>query len=193
MRLLCFGDSDTYGYDPRGYNGYRYRSEVRWVDRVSRMLGCEIINAGKNGREIPTIEEEVLDFDIMLSTHKPLDLVIVMLGSNDLMYGNSVSSVAQRMEAFLSRIALDRKQIVLIAFPPMKLGAWITDERILQNCVRLGTAYRTVAEKLGVRFIDATGWDIEMEFDGVHYSEKGHQTFAEQLFLSLSRSLEVNT
>jgi len=59
--------------------------------------------------------------------------------------------------------------------------------------VRLNAAYRTVAEKLGVRFVDATGWDIDVTYDGVHYSEKGHQTFAEQLFLSLSRSLEVNT
>ena len=50
-----------------------------------------------------------------------------------------------------------------------------------------------VAEKLGVRFVDATDWDIDVTYDGVHYSEKGHQTFAEQLFLSLSRSLEVNT
>ena len=101
--------------------------------------------------------------------------------------------VAQRMEAFLTRIPLEKSQIVLIGPPRMKPGAWITDDRLLEDCVRLNAAYRTVAEKLGVRFVDATGWDIDVTYDGVHYSEKGHQTFAEQLFLSLSRSLEVNT
>ena len=51
--------------------------------------------------------------------------------------------------------------------------------------MRLNAAYRTVAEKLGVRFVDATDWDIDVTFDGVHYSEKGHKTFAEQLWLAL--------
>ena len=51
--------------------------------------------------------------------------------------------------------------------------------------VQLNIAYRTVAEKLGVRFVDTTDWDIELTFDGVHYSERGHQTFAEQLWLAL--------
>ena len=52
---------------------------------------------------------------------------------------------------------------------------------------------KLMAAFLGFKFVDAADWDIEVTFDGVHYSEKGHQTFAEQLFLSLSRSLEVNT
>ena len=97
------------------------------------------------------------------------------------------------MEAFLTRIPLEKSKIVLIGPPRMKPGAWITDDRLLEDCVRLNAAYHAVAEKLGVRFVDATDWDIDVTFDGVHYSEKGHQTFAEQLFLSLSRSLEVNT
>ena len=67
----------------------------------------------------------------------------------------------------------------------MKPGAWITDDRLLEDCVRLIAAYRTVAEKLGVRFVDATDWDIDVTFDGVHYSEKGHQIFAENLYLAL--------
>ena len=80
------------------------------------------------------------------------------------------------------------------AVPPrMQPGAWITDDRLLEDCVRLNDAYRKVAERQGIRFVDATDWDIEVTFDGVHYSEKGHQTFAEQLFLSLSCSFEVKT
>ena len=49
--------------------------------------------------------------------------------------------------------------------------------------MRLNDAYRKVAERQGIRFVDATDWDIEVTFDGVHYSEKGHQTFARAAFL----------
>ena len=193
MKILCFGDSNTYGYDPRSYFGGQYPAQHRWVDLLAQKLNCTAVNAGENGREIPRREGELQRFDLMLSNQKPLDLLLVMLGGNDLLQGNSVETVAQRMEVFLSRIPLEKSQIVLIGPPRIKPGAWITDDRLLEDCVRLNAAYRTVAEKLGVRFVDATGWDIDVTYDGVHYSEKGHQTFAEQLFLSLSRSLEVNT
>ena len=193
MKILCFGDSNTYGYDPRSYFGGQYPAQHRWVDLLAQKLGCKAVNAGENGREIPRREGELQRFDLMLSNQKPLDLLLVMLGGNDLLQGNSVEAVAQRMEAFLTRIPLEKSQIVLIGPPRIKPGAWITDDRLLEDCVRHNAAYHTVAEKLGVRFVDATGWDIDVTYDGVHYSEKGHQTFAEQLFLSLSRSLEVNT
>jgi len=193
VKILCFGDSNTYGYDPRSYFGSQYPAQHRWVDLLAQKLNCTVVNAGENGREIPRLEGELQRFDLMLSNQKPLALLLIMLGGNDLLQGNSVEAVAQRMESFLARIPLEKPQIVLIGPPRMKSGAWITDDRLLENCVRLNAVYRTVAEKLGVRFVDATDWDIDVTYDGVHYSEKGHQTFAEQLFLSLSRSLEVNT
>ena len=193
MKILCFGDSNTYGYDPRSYFGSQYPAQHRWVDLLAKKLNCKAVNAGENGREIPRREGELQRFDLMLSNQKPLDLLLVMLGGNDLLQGNSVEAVAQRMDAFLSRIPLEKLQIVLIGPPRMKPGAWITDDRLLEDCVRLNAAYATAAQKLGVRFVDAADWDIEVTFDGVHYSEKGHQTFAQQLFLSLSCSLEVNT
>ena len=185
MKILCFGDSNTYGHDPRSYFGGQYPAQHRWVDLLSQKLGCKAVNAGENGREIPRREGELQRFDLMLSNQKPLDLLLVMLGGNDLLQGNSVEVVSQRMEAFLTRIPLEKSKIVLIGPPRMRPGAWITDDRLLEDCVRLNAAYRVVAEKLGIRFIDATDWDIDVTFDGVHYSEQGHQTFAEQLWLVL--------
>ena len=187
MKILCFGDSNTYGYDPRSYFGGQYPAQRRWVDLLAQKLGCKAVNAGENGREIPRREGELQRFDLMLANQKSLDLLLIMLGGNDLLQGNSVEAVAQRMEAFLTRIPLEKSQIVLIGPPRMKPGAWITDDQLLGDCVRLNAAYRTVAEKLGVRFVDATDWDIDVTFDGVHYSEQGHQTFAENLYLALSQ------
>ena len=185
MKILCFGDSNTYGYDPRSYFGGQYPAQHRWVDLLAQKLGCKAVNAGENGREIPRREGELQRFDLMLSNQKPLDLLLVMLGGNDLLQGNSVQAVAQRMEAFLTRIPLEKSQIVLIGPPRIKPGAWITDDRLLEDCVRLNDAYGTIAEELGVRFVNATAWDIDVTFDGVHYSEKGHKTFAEQLRFAL--------
>ena len=53
MRMLCYGDSNTYGYDPRGFVGDRYQKESRWVDILAQKLKWEIQNEGQNGREIP--------------------------------------------------------------------------------------------------------------------------------------------
>ena len=185
MKILCFGDSNTYGYDPRSYFGGQYPAQHRWVDLLAQKLSCKAVNAGENGWEIPGREGDLQRFDLMLSNQKPLDLLVIMLGGNDLLQGNSVEAVAQRMEAFLSRISLEKSQIVLIGPPRMRPGAWITDDRLSEDCVRLNAAYSAVAEKLGVWFVDAIDWDIEVTFDGVHYSEQGHMAFAEQLWLAL--------
>ena len=76
---------------------------------------------------------------------------------------------------------------------PMKRGAWVSNDALAAESIRLVQEYQVLAQELNIPFVDTSDWNIELTFDGVHYSEKGHQTFAEQLFLSLSRSLEVNT
>ena len=52
QRILCIGDSNTYGYDPRSYLGDRYPESVRWTGLLGRM-GWAVVSCGQNGREIP--------------------------------------------------------------------------------------------------------------------------------------------
>ena len=52
MRILCFGDSNTYGFDPRSYSAGRYSPEDRWPDLLAAQTGWEVINAGANGRAV---------------------------------------------------------------------------------------------------------------------------------------------
>ena len=54
MKVICFGDSNTYGYDPRGYLGGRYEADCRWVDILATETGWTVSNLGQNGREIPS-------------------------------------------------------------------------------------------------------------------------------------------
>ena len=57
-RTLCFGESNTYGYDPRFYLGGRYLKSVRWTGRLEAE-GWEVLNADKNGRSIPQLDFEI--------------------------------------------------------------------------------------------------------------------------------------
>ena len=111
MNVICFGDSNTYGYDPRGYFGGRYDAGSRWVDILAAKTGWTVSNLGENGREIPTSAPDFPD---------DTDLLIVMLGINDLLQGRSPKQAADRLERFLSSLSLDRSKILLIAPPPMK-------------------------------------------------------------------------
>ena len=63
--MLCFGDSNTYGYDPRSYLGSRYPTEERWTG-ILKGRGWEILNCGENGREIPHRASELEALDRLL-------------------------------------------------------------------------------------------------------------------------------
>ena len=53
MKVICFGDSNTYGHDPRSWLGGRYDADSRWVDLLAAGTGWTVRNLGQNGREIP--------------------------------------------------------------------------------------------------------------------------------------------
>lgn len=84
MTLLCYGDSNTYGFDPRSYFGGRYPAEVRWTHRLAQATGWTVHNAGENGREIPRRAWELQN---LLRRAADADLVTLMLGGNDLLQG----------------------------------------------------------------------------------------------------------
>ena len=171
MNILCFGDSNTYGYDPRSFFGDRY--SACWVD----LLGAQTVNAGENGRRIPTREAELSRFLRLLDRHRPVDLVIVMLGTNDLLQG-STPEAALAMEHFLKQISLAPARILLTAPPPMKPGAWVPSSELVEASGELAGAYEAVAARLGVGFVDAGAWGIPLAYDGVHFTEAGHEIFA---------------
>ena len=192
--ILCYGDSNTYGYNP--VNGLRYPLNVRWTGRLQEMLGTEyrVIEEGCNGRT--TVFDDPIEgwkngLDYLkpcLNSHKPIAIVILMLGSNDLLEGRSAEETAGRMEKFLRAILETGIPILLIAPPIMKPGAWVQGEAQIQESIKLGRLYRDVANELGTDFADAAEWDVEVAFDGVHFTEKGHKAFAQGLMKHLEEN-----
>ena len=177
MKVLCFGDSNTYGYDPRSPFGDRYGTDDRWTDILAAAKGWEVINAGVNGREIPVYPFQQEQAAQLVRRAAP-ELLIVMLGGNDLLCNPrfTAEDTAERMEAFLK--GLSPVPTLLIAPPPMEKGAWVGEERLITESRRLAAAYAAAAARLGIFFADAAVWNVGLTFDGVHFTESGHAAFA---------------
>ena len=165
MRILCFGDSNTYGFDPRSFLGDRYPTEDRWTDILENQTSWEVMNAGVNGGRIP------------FSPH----VLFVMLGTNDLLQGVSAYETTVLMEAFLCQLLPHCKAIVLAAPPPMKRGAWVPTDALVTESLQLVEEYQQLAKKLEIPFVDTRNWHIQLAFDGIHFPEEGHHAFAGQL------------
>ena len=63
----------------------------------------------------------------------------------------------------------------------MKRGAWVPDDGLVEESKELSRQYEGLAKRRGIWFADAGEWDIELAYDGVHFTEEGHMRFAEGL------------
>ena len=181
-RILCIGDSNTWGFDPRSYGVGRYASDVRWTGRLP---GREAFNDGINGRAIPSVREYP-DTERLLRG-EPFDAVCVMLGTNDLLRGSSAEAAGMAMADYLRflRGAAGDIPIVLIAPPPFRSGEWVTSAAQIAESEKLAGIYRALSGRSGFFFADAGLWNVELSFDGVHFTAEGHAAFA----AGLSRTL----
>ncbi|MBO6016690.1 MAG: hypothetical protein J6P42_01525, partial [Oscillospiraceae bacterium] len=98
-RILCIGDSNTWGYDPRSYFGSQYPADVRWTGLLEQ-AGLQVINCGENGMTIPR-EAYFPVMERLIRSKMPADVMTVMLGSNDLLEGAGAEETAERMRRFL--------------------------------------------------------------------------------------------
>ena len=177
MKIICFGDSNTYGYDPRGYFGGRY--DHPWPELLAKETGWDVKNDGLNGREIP-IGKYPFPVDC--------DLLIIMLGTNDLLQLRSPEETTDRMERFITRFSEEEwRKLLLIAPPPVKYGEWVQDGSLIEDVEALAVALEVLAQRLGIRFLNPAGWKLSLTDDGVHLTEEGHRTFAANLIHYLNK------
>lgn len=173
MQIMCFGDSNTYGYDPRPDSEGRYPADSRWTDLLAKMSGWTIRNNGMNGRTIPRNA---------IPIPGKTDLLVIMLGTNDLITGGDSEMTAECMRKFLEKLDFDRGKILLIAPVPLKFGGWVLSQKLIDESALLAEHYRKLAGDTGIYFADAGQWKVELDFDGVHFTREGHGTFAESIF-----------
>ncbi len=176
-RILCLGDSNTYGYDPRDTLGGRYPREVCWTGRLGS-AGLTVFNRGMNGCTVPTAGQYSA-FAELVSSLLPLDDIVILLGTNDVLQGRSAEETAERMALFLDSMiahAGDAKMI-LLAPPPLTFGDWVQSTDVIAESEKLATYYERIARERRILFADAGKWDIGLSFDGVHFTPEGHAAF----------------
>ena len=174
MKILCYGDSNTWGYDPTDKFGQAYG--CRWTDILAQITGWTVINEGVNGREVP---------DDPAFVPADTDLFLVMLGTNDLLQLDTPEAAALRMEVFLS--GAQAEKTVLVAPPAMVWGEWVQDQELIEDSKRLASLYEALAARLGIRFLNAGEWNVPLCFDGVHFTEEGQAVFAQALAKELMK------
>lgn len=186
--IVCFGDSNTHGYCTKT-NG-RFSEDERWTSLLGRYLGDDylICEEGLSGRT--TVFEDPLFEGLnglsaifqSLMTHEPVDLLILMLGTNDTKerFSSNAENIAKGMER-LTRKALSvtdawhhGPRILLIAPAPIEEGyetTFIADE-MGKGCVEKSRAlalyYEDIAKRLGIYFLDAS------TIPGIHMHPKDH-------------------
>ncbi len=187
--LLLFGDSNTHGTMPAPHLGFdgRFDRDARWAGRLAKLLpDWEVIAEGHPGRT--TVLDDPMEGEYrngirilpaLLESHKPLDLVIVKLGTNDLKHCCHVS--AADIAFFLDRIVRVIQGFgagrgadlpVLIVAPPPILEVGCLAEMFAGGAAKsqgLAAAIKAMTDRMGVGFFDA-GKVIQVSpVDGIHY------------------------
>ena len=185
-RLVCYGDSNTYGYDAQDIFGGPLPPEQRWTVQLGEALGVEIVNCGLNGRTVPRWQRE-LEADLRLIVrYAPFDLLIILLGTNDICLGRDVHDTSQRMRLLLKtlRERIPECRVLLIA--PPEVTCFEASEPDAFEA--LAESYERVAGEYHCSFISLVDADVDLASDGVHFSPAGHRTVAR----ILAQKIELN-
>ena len=146
-RIICIGDSNTYGYDPAAFGGARYPDGVRWTSRLGS--AWDIQNLGENGREIPSSSFAVRVLLSQIRSRLPADGLCLMLGTNDLLCGASPAEAAERMRIFISDLLVCGLPLLLVAPPLMQSGTWVESDALIRSSGQLAPLYRDLAALCG--------------------------------------------
>jgi len=206
--IVCFGDSNTHGWcaDPSDCmdGGNRFNEFERWTCLLELQLGekYKVLEEGMPGRNTvfpdPIYEENFCGIDVLtpiLMTHQPIDLLIIMLGTNDSrdMFNANPDLISRGMERLVRRAMHtdcwggNNPNILIIAPAPIKscvVNHW-EGAGMGPGCVErsrgLADAYSAKAKELGCSFFNAGEVAEVNDVDGMHLTCKGHRAFADAL------------
>ena len=201
VNILCYGDSNTYGYNPK--NGERYPMDVRWTGVLQRLLGdgYNIIEEGCNGRTTkhnygPVTWKNGLDYlRPCLNSHKPIDMVIMMLGSNDLKHffhetAESVAKSAGELVDLVCDFCQEHqgfKPKVVLVSPP-QIGEDV-DKLPFKLEFRRGAHFESMnfskyfkkeAKRRDCIYFDAAEHVVPSEADCLHLDPEAHEILAHE-------------
>ena len=205
--LVCYGDSNTYGYNP--HNSLRYDDSVLWTNKLQNYLKdkYKVYNEGLNGRttayDRPDVDEKngLKTLTPTLDKYETIDALLIMLGTNDCnnFMHLSIDDIKIGLEQLIvtSINHLQNKQgfipTILIIAPAHILPeyegtpfAWQLDEQTIIKSNNLAKPYKELADKYNCLFLDCTN-ELEVSpIDCEHLTENGHDKLAKLIYEILS-------
>lgn len=194
MNILCYGDSNTYGFttDWKG----RYPRDVRWTGRLQLLLGPGhyVIEDGLNGRScaVPDTHRKgrsaLEALPVALECHMPLDWLILAFGTNDVKIekARTLEDAAQAMERLVRMVTetLPPETCVLfLTSAPLRTPVLGVDPDFDALSIRLSeqlaAAHRAVCTRYGIGHLDAGAFVRTSDMDGEHLDEANHAALAE--------------
>ena len=203
--VMCFGDSNTHGTPPivdLAVYG-RFGPGVRWPSRVGQALGCEVIEEGLPGRTA-MFDDPIMGahmngqagLKMALESHGPLDVLVLMLGTNDVKTRFTATpqavlgGIASLLDIAQHRVMQDRHggfRILLICPAPVVEVGPIKDEFWggAERSQALPPLYQALAAARGIDYLDAGQVIAVSPLDGVHFDEAAHAKLADAVTAKL--------
>lgn len=213
--ILCYGDSNTYGYNPE--TGFRYPYEQRWTSILQKNLGDSaiVIPEGLNGRttcfedQIRPGRNGAVYLDPCLHTHGPIDLVVLMLGINDMKIrfqatptdiGKGIDRLIKMILSITPQKREDGTPSKILLMSPPYLGENLCDipsgeemgyQRGIEYSRRLAPIYEEWARFHQIDFLDAAKYTKASELDACHLTVQSHKTLGKMVTKKCREILDI--
>lgn len=210
-RILCYGDSNTYGYIS-GSDHKRFDENKRWTQLLQNKLGKNyfVIEEGLNSRTILSNDprpgrEGRNGYDYLLpclDSHDPIDLIIVMLGTNEVKvrYNKTAEEIGDMLENYIvksikTRTLYNSSNLKILIITPVKVNGKLAnanfegkyDDTSEVKSIQLEKQFSEIAKRNNCFYLSAL--DMETGIDGVHLTEKGHKMLANAIYNKIEEIL----
>lgn len=201
-RILCYGDSNTWGYIS-GSDHLRYNENERWTKLLQKELGqnFEVIEEGLNSRTLCSTDDRPGKegrngfeyFKPCMDSHDKIDFIIIMLGTNELKntFNNSAEDIVEMLDKYVefilnykSQIDKSRPEIVISGLPPVNENTDYSQKSnkykgATEKCLNLSMLLEKYCKDKALTYVKND--DLSVGVDGVHLTLESHKLLAERI------------
>lgn len=198
-KILCFGDSNTFGYNPN--NGSRYNENSRWTGILKNLCknNYEIIEAGCNNRTAFSNNPNGIQFTgykvLPEYLKKFYDIIILAIGINDLQkfYNPTLEEFETGIENIIKKIRENNPNCDIIILSPSYITENILNSNFrfmfnqtsIEKSKQITSIYKKIANKYNCKFLDLNKIVTTSKIDGLHYEVEEHKKIAQSIITLL--------